>query len=131
MLIRPFDENDDRLAVIEKRGWHFDCVVAQQSQFENDDDFAVFYVDVPVTETVSKSAVVMLNERYLIELTKRVIEMNHLYQKDKGLNPEHFGAQVPTHALFQYKRTAVSLALEELLDELDIWIDDYETDNDD
>lgn len=125
-MIRPFDKDDDRLAIIEKRGWHFDCVVANEEQFGDvDAEMHIYCVDVPLTEEPEKkSAIVVFNEAYLIDLTKRIMEMNMVYAQYKGEDT----SIVDTRNVFMYKRTAVSYALEDLLDELDIWIDDQETD---
>lgn len=127
MLIRPFDHDDDRLAIIEKRGWHFDCVVAQQGILDEGVDYNICTVDVPVTEGDNKTAIVLINEDWLLELTQRVMRMNILLAKDMGQPVEEImGSQPSIHAVIAYKRTAVSLALEDLLDEIDIWLDDRE-----
>ena len=126
MLIRPFDEKDDRLAVIEKRGWYFDCVVAPVGVMPEDQEMQVCYVDVQTTEEqATRTAMVLINENWLVELTKRVARMNILLAKDMGQDVDHIMGAVPNFSsIMAYKRTAVSLALEEVLDELDIWLDD-------
>lgn len=127
MLIRPFDHNDDRLAIIEKRGWHFDCLVAPPNVLEEDAEMQVCYVDVQTTEAqATRTALVLINENWLVELTKRVARMNILLAKDMGEPVDEIMGSNPNFAsIMAYKRTAVSLALEEILDELDIWLDDH------
>ncbi len=132
MLIRPFDSNDDRLAIIEKRGWKFDCIVATEEQFGDDADLKILHVDVPLSEEEeTRSAIVLINEAVLIDLTKRVIEMESLYFEKFG-EPfdEIYGSEPTARTVFIAKRRAVSVVLEGVLDQIDTWISDKEYEDD-
>ena len=132
MLIRPFDENDDRLAIIEKCGWTFECIVATQEQFDGDADLKVIHVDVPLTEKPEKqNAIVIINESALVRTTRHIIEMENLYFEKFG-EPfdEIYGSEPTARMVLVAKRRAVSIVLEGLLDELDQWIWDNDAEHD-
>jgi hypothetical protein len=133
-LIRPFDYDSDLLAIIENPDWKFEVVVAPLD--ENQKLFEIVRLDVPLTEEQTRlNATVIINELYLLQILKKVMEDTKTYESMRDESAEYtFGPEEATaEQVYKAKRRAVSIALEEIIDYVEAYVfdNDYSEDDND
>jgi len=130
MLIRPFDYEDPRIAIIKKDGWEFDIMVAPAT--EEDKAWEVIEFTMPLTEPAEcRTATIIINESYLIRKTKEIISDTKTFDSMLEESENYtFGPEEATaEQMYRAKRRAVSIVLEEMLDYVESYIFSEEYDD--
>ena len=124
-LIRPFDNSNETIAILEDENWIFEVIVSPD--IADLKMFELFHVDVPtIDKDAKKTATIVVNEKWLLEICEKITESPEFAEQfeERG-DPETYmdgEDEMLIITVMRVRRRAVSIALETLMDYAEAFI---------